>query len=161
MKELHVRPLLFAPCSLSLDAFTFALSPVTFSLSLNTSTALSLERDTHFFHRLCSPSSFSILSVLSLSSSWHPDGRQWFMLVIMGKTCCCSTGVKYVLHNCQLSLFRSLSLSDSPLSRCLINLLSFPSQTSHIISFSSPLFFLFSFDALISCLPRVKITAAN
>lgn len=129
---------------------SLTLSP---SLSNSFSTLprfLSLERDAHVFRHSCSPSSFSILSVYSLSSSWHPDGRQWFMLVIVGKTCCCSTGVKYACctmcaRPCQLWL--ALSFSDSPLaSLCSANLFFLLSNFPFFLVVPSPhtLFFLFS-----------------
>lgn len=116
---------------------------------------------------------FLLLSLLSvilfhpLSSSWHTDGRQWFMLAIMGKACCCLAGVNYVLHN--VSTFY-LSFSDSPRHRIAPTMLSlFPLKTNHTalkLALLSQHTFLFptfppSLNTLISFLPRVKITAAN
>lgn len=125
IKERHVRPLLFAVSS------TFTLSPFSFTFL-----------------------SSSLLSVTLFHPLWHPDGRQWFMLVIMPKTRCCSTGVKYVLHNvCQLSLTHL----GPPCFTYLI-----PLQRVTLRS-TFPFFPIMPLSSLrlISLLPRVKITATN
>lgn len=73
----------------------------------NTSSALSLKRDTHFFFFAAPALRHPFPSSLrSLSSSWR-----WFMLVIVGKTCCRSTGVIYA--HCKMCVNLS-ALSDSP-----------------------------------------------
>lgn len=144
IKDLHVRPL--CTSSLLFISHNFSSSPDSSAL----------------YH--------------SYPSSRPPDThsrKEWFMLVITGRTCCCSTGVRYDLHNMYhpgsfLSLW--LSFSDSSLaSRCFIFLKSFRTGRTHSdfpFSVRIPFFPRFSslpppLDALISFLPWVKITAVN
>lgn len=90
-------------------------------------------------------------SLCSLSSSWHPDSRQWFMLVIMGKNMLlfnrCEICVAQRVWPHQRSLV--LSLSDSPwASHCFTSLNPFSPQTRHtalcFLSNHPPFFFFFS-----------------
>lgn len=91
-------------------------------------------------------------SLWSRSSPRHPDGRQWFRVVIVGKTCCCSRGVKYVcctmcviLSGFACSVFLWLTSGPS-LQRQLKSFLLSNSSFSFLSHYAlhPPLFFLFS-----------------